>query len=241
MSGSRRFLDVDEDVLVDTRPHWSFLTGPVVALLVASAGAVAVVATFPDAPVSVAYGLGGVVIVALLWVVGRVVRWLSTRLLLTDRRLIFRQGVWGRSSTQLRLSRIAEIHCRQGLWDRLVRGGELVVDVLGEESGVRVDHVRDPWAFQSLVVRQLDRYDTCQGPWNPGGAVDPRTPRWSEPAPPTGWSETPTPPHGVRGLDAPGAAPSIPQQLVQLDGLRRRGILSDVEFEAKKAQLLSRF
>lgn len=37
---------------------------------------------------------------------------------------------------------------------------------------------------------------------------------------------------------APGA--SIPDQIVQLDQLRRRGVISDADFEQKKAQLLDR-
>jgi hypothetical protein len=34
--------------------------------------------------------------------------------------------------------------------------------------------------------------------------------------------------------------PSIPEQLIQLDDLRRRGIVSEDEFESKKAELLDR-
>jgi len=37
-----------------------------------------------------------------------------------------------------------------------------------------------------------------------------------------------------------GPAQSVPEQLIQLDELRRRGIISDAEFEAKKTELLSR-
>lgn len=38
---------------------------------------------------------------------------------------------------------------------------------------------------------------------------------------------------------SPGQA-SVPEQIEQLDGLRRRGLISDQEFEAKKRQLLER-
>ena len=40
----------------------------------------------------------------------------------------------------------------------------------------------------------------------------------------------------VRGA----AEPSIPDQIEQLDGLRQRGVLTDAEFDAKKAELLKR-
>jgi hypothetical protein len=40
--------------------------------------------------------------------------------------------------------------------------------------------------------------------------------------------------------NAAAAAPSIPQQIEQLDELRRKGAISDAEFEAKKRDLLDR-
>ncbi|MBV9661425.1 MAG: PH domain-containing protein [Acidimicrobiales bacterium] len=39
---------------------------------------------------------------------------------------------------------------------------------------------------------------------------------------------------------AASAGPSIPEQIDQLDQLRRRGVISDAEFEAKKNELLGR-
>ena len=38
----------------------------------------------------------------------------------------------------------------------------------------------------------------------------------------------------------PGGEPTVADRLVQLDELRRRGILTDAEFAAKKAELLDR-
>jgi membrane protein YdbS with pleckstrin-like domain len=50
-------------------------------------------------------------------------------------------------------------------------------------------------------------------------------------------ASTDTPPHGVVLGDDDA---TIPGQILQLDELRRRGILSEEEFAAKKAELLSR-
>jgi hypothetical protein len=74
-------------------------------------------------------------------------------------------------------------------------------------------------------------------------------PGWGAPAgagsvSPSGWvgpsTGPPTPPHGVPVARPRPGDPSIHEQLIQLDDLRRRGILTDAEFEAKKADLLSR-
>jgi len=43
-----------------------------------------------------------------------------------------------------------------------------------------------------------------------------------------------------RGPQVPAAGPSIPEQIQQLDALRQQGVLTDAEFQAKKADLLDR-
>ena len=47
-------------------------------------------------------------------------------------------------------------------------------------------------------------------------------------------------PRGVRWKAAAPAAPDIAEQLHKLGSLRDAGVLSDAEFEAKKAELLAR-
>ncbi len=86
-----------------------------------------------------------------------------------------------------------------------------------------------------------DRYDEAQDtpPFGVGGvATDPG----AAPAPATA---NPAAPFGV---DTPSAAPAAPttpafeirDRLIELDDLRRRGILSEEEFAAKKSELLNR-
>jgi membrane protein YdbS with pleckstrin-like domain len=249
---SRRVLADDEEVLVDLRPHWVFLLGPVVLTVVAVAVAIAVVVEFPKAPVAVAGVLAVMVAVPALWLAGRVIRWLGISLVVTTTRLIYRRGVLGRDFVQLRLQRVTEIHCTQTVTDRLIGSGRLVVEIAGEEPMVIVD-VRRPRALQRVIARQLDEL-ASGGPHVevvPGGDVS---------VPPVGMPSPlfldDTPPHGVLATSGPapvplaaempyaapvsGAGASIPDQLIQLDDLRRRGIISEGEFAAKKAELLSR-
>ena len=46
--------------------------------------------------------------------------------------------------------------------------------------------------------------------------------------------------HARLGRATPATAPSIPDQLERLDDLRRRGVVTQAEFDAKKAHLLER-
>lgn len=270
---SRRTLADDEDVVVDLRLHWVFLAGPVVLTAAAVAVAITIAVEFPGAPVAVAGVLAAMIAVPALWSTGRIVRWLAISLVVTTTRIVFRQGVFSRNLVQLRLQRVAEVHCTQTVVDRLIGSGRLVIEVVGDQP-LTVDDVRRPRVLQRVITRQLDRqsHDPWSGPAAHASEVPPAPasvprpvslgatpphgtppqPRWDEP---TGPDDPPD--HAGSGADLgypaagtptgilPGAhpgppAPSIPEQLIQLDDLRRRGIISDGEFEAKKTELLSR-
>lgn len=85
-----------------------------------------------------------------------------------------------------------------------------------------------------------------------GAAHGPAIPEPQRVPLPAPWDDV-TPPQGIEMASAssPRAvsvaepasvpeSPSVADQLVQLDALRRRGIITDAEFDAKKAELLSR-
>jgi membrane protein YdbS with pleckstrin-like domain len=250
---SRRVLDDDEEVLVDVRLHWVFLLGPALLTAVAVAAAIAVGVEFPNAPVAVAGVLAVMIAVPVLWLAGRVFRWLGISLVVTTTRLIYRQGVLGRDLVQLRLQRVAEIHCTQTAVDRLIGSGRLVVELTGEGPMV-LDDVRRPRVLQRVIARQLDELDhggtraevSRSGAAPPYPLGVPRPPA-AEDTPPHGLPATPAAgvPRSPTVVPAPVAQPagtgaSIPEQLIQLDDLRQRGIISEGEFAAKKAELLSR-
>ena len=261
----RQLLDDEEEVLVDVRPHWVFVSGPATLTVLVLAGAFAIGYEFPQAPITVVWVLGAMVALPALWLAGRVVKWLGVSVVLTTHRLIYRRGIVRRDVTQLRLQRIAEVHLAQSMLDRLIGAGRLVVEVQGDPQPLFIDDVRRPRSLQRLLNEQLDQLD---GAWPPG-RISPSTPS-GRPAdtgapafhPP---SFDRTPPHGtvigttLLGVDDTGSvaatrpkavvdptsfvvppAGSIPDQLIQLDDLRRRGILTDAEFTAKKAELLRR-
>jgi membrane protein YdbS with pleckstrin-like domain len=256
----RDLLGDQEDVLVDLRPHWVFLFGPAFLTLVALAAAVAVASEFPRAPVGVAWVLVGMVLVPAIWLAGRLIRWAGMSLTVTTQRLILRRGLLGRDLVQLRLQRITEIHSTQTPLERLIGTGRLLVEVEGEDQAVAVDDVRRPRNLQRVINNQLDEMAPIgwRNRWAPIGSPAPVPVPAPVPAPALApVSDVPTPPHGVAASDSgrlsgtgttapnPPSAPSpqitsVPQQLIQLDELRRRGIVTPAEFEAKKAELLGR-
>lgn len=259
MASARGLLHEDEELLAEVRPHPVVVVGPVLLFAVAVAGAATIAIRYPSAPVVVAWLLAAMVGLPALWAIARILRWRSVRFFVTTSRLLYRRGVFGRDVVQLRLQRVAEVHCRQSVGARLIGAGRLVFDVAGADSQLVVDDVRWPRRLQRVITAQLDRLEVpygaagAYGPYDGYGtqptrpaAVTSRAPSWTAAATGTqsrrvardrSWTDTP--PHGV-ALDDDESSRTVPGQILQLDELRRRGILSDDEFAAKKAELLGR-
>jgi hypothetical protein len=240
-----------EEVLVDLHPHWVFLAAPAAVTAVAIAVAATITTEFPKAPVGVGAVLAAMVAVPLIWFVVRLIRWLSISVVVTNYRVLLRRGVFRRDVAQLRLQRVVEVHSSQSLFERMIGSGRLIFDVEGDDGPISVDDVRRPKSLQRVISARLSSLDAYRG----GGPQQP----WADPTSPgVGRLPDETPPHGVPASSAapalepvgtPPPAPSTPpapssasvhQQLIELDDLRQRGIVTQDEFDRKKADLLSR-
>jgi membrane protein YdbS with pleckstrin-like domain len=256
----KKFLNDDEEVLVELRPHWVFFARPLFTALIVIAGIVAILFAFSSLPNWVADALMVLAAIPVLWLAGRLLRWRTYILVLTSTRIVVRRGVFGRITVQLRLQRITEISLAQKLWERMIGTGQLIIDVQGEDDAVVLEFVRKPAVVQRVINGQINQLTG-------GGAAEPIPAelrqvgtRPARPGPDLG-RENDTPPFGVRAVKehwdsepqvappvtviptptSPGAGPSeIRDRLIELDDLRQRRIISEEEFAAKKAELLSR-
>lgn len=239
MPSERDLLLGDEEMLAEMRPHPAVVLPPFLVLAAAVAIAVVVMVEFGSAPVAAVWVLVAMVALPALWCCGRLLRWRTTRFMVTDRRILYRRGILRRELVQLRLQRVAEVECDQTLVDRAIGRGRLVFDVLGAEGQLVVDDVRRPRRVQRLVSGELDARDPAFSPPRPGrggAAVRDGGGTWPSAR------RSDTPPHGTAAAAtaAVQATCSVSDALIQLDGLRRRGVISQAEFSAKKAELLDR-
>jgi hypothetical protein len=233
----QRLLTEDEEVVVELRPHWAFLGWPLVVALAAVVFAIAVVVSFPDAPVGVLYVLLVLVAGSALWLAGRLVRWFATSLVVTNSRIVQRSGVFSRNGLELRLERVNQLSYHQSIPARIFRTGELHVEMGGETGVVVFDHVPRPAAVQSVITEQIDAVHHRSG-----GLLSSRpvAASWDDAHSGPGMTGE-TPPSGIARVSRPrGGEDSVADRLVQLDELRRRGILTEAEFASKKAELLDR-
>jgi membrane protein YdbS with pleckstrin-like domain len=197
MAFPARLLNPGEDVVVDVRPHWWYLSKPVAASVVVLAGAVA--AAIESAPSAVAFAVVAVLAATLAWLLLRYARWSTTRLVVTTNRLVHRSGLLTRRGREIPLDHLSDITCRQSVLQRLVGAGDLLLESAGKDSAETFPWLPHPGGIQNEIYRQID-------------ALHSRRPA--------------------------GSALSVPEQLEKLDELRRRGVLTQGEFDEQKARLL---
>lgn len=141
-------------MLVDIRPHWSFLTGPLIVSLAAIAGGVALDVGVPHTSVALHWVEGLVVAVPCLWLLLRVMRWRTTRLVLTSLRLVEQRGLVIRRRSETALADIAAVTVVQPLVRRIVGTGRLEVERWDDD--VRwIDDVRKPVVLARVITRRL--------------------------------------------------------------------------------------
>ncbi|MHA6617373.1 PH domain-containing protein [Pseudonocardia sp. DLS-67] len=127
----------DEQVVVHRHPHWKMLLVPVVVLLLV-VGVASFLAALVSAQTWAAWAWLGLTAAGLA-LVGRftvypVVRWRTTHFVVTDRRVLVREGVFTRRGMDIPLKRISSVRFRQGLLERMLGAGTLVVESDSDES-----------------------------------------------------------------------------------------------------------
>lgn len=203
-----KLLNPGEQVELDLRPHWKFLAAP--ACLVVLVAAASVFLLVVGAARWAQLTLAGVLVLTLLWLAVRWLRWATTWFVVTTQRLVVRKGVIGRTGREILIGRLTDVTCRQSLLDRLLGCGDVLVESPGRDSPEIFPDLPRPLEVQSTISRLVSS-----------------SPAWGSPAGPVAASP------GQGGE-------SVAEQLALLDEMRRRGLISRREFAAKKAQLLSR-
>ncbi len=259
-----RLISVDEEVAVETRPHWTYLGGQLSVFVVLAAVAVVVVVVgFPLPAVVVTAVLAGVTAVALGI---HLVRWANIYYLVTDRRIVYWKGVPRWRGIELRLDLVDEIEVTQTIRERLLGVGTLAVHSVVEGHVRNLAFVPHPLDVRREVYRLLreaevrrleavqapeaahhpeaDRYPEAAQPQeadrHPEAAQPQETDRYPDAAQYPETDRYPEAAQPAGGGEAPGVSLDIPDQIRKLYELVELGILSRAEFEEKKRDLLGR-
>lgn len=159
----------DEHVVLHRHPHWKRLVGPVLALLVltalASFGAAVVnrMDWDPRARQIVMAVIGVLWLLAVAWLTLRpFLAWRSTHFVITDRRVMYRHGLFTRSGIDIPLARINSVEFRHGVLDRMVRSGTLVIESASQDP-LEFDDVPQVEQVHALLYHEVFATDDDAG------------------------------------------------------------------------------
>jgi uncharacterized membrane protein YdbT with pleckstrin-like domain len=152
-----------EQLVLLLHPHWKTLIRPIVVAVLVVAVALVAEALIPSGSASLA-ARGAVGLVALLvlmvWLIVPVLRWRTTTYELTTKRLRTRFGIVTRRGRDIPLTRINDVSFEQGVLDRLLGAGRLVVESAGEHGQIvlrDIPHVAEAQATLFRLVEEEQR------------------------------------------------------------------------------------
>jgi uncharacterized membrane protein YdbT with pleckstrin-like domain len=167
-------LNDSETIALDMHPHWWYFAEP--ALVLAGAIVIGLVVLFgTDSGSNWRSSFGWVAIAALvvaaLWLVGRYVKWISTNFVITSQRLIFRQGIIAKTGIEIPLERVNNVNFSQGIIERMLGAGDLLIESGGEDGQQRFTDIRHPDQVQNLIHSQMEQVARRRGGYSASAAA----------------------------------------------------------------------
>lgn len=162
MAFPRENLAAGERIVLHRHPHWKCLLAPFLLFVLATAvaGLLLGVVTGTDSLGSTPKLVLGIII-GVLWLVALgwyfvkpLVHWKTTHFVLTDRRVIFRNGVITRSGIDIPIKRINTVEFRHGLIDRILRTGTLVIESASDDP-LSFDDIPQVEKVHSLLYHEV--------------------------------------------------------------------------------------
>ena len=214
-------LNSHEKIVVDNHPHWLYFLEPALAglgtlLLLGDRGlptsgdARSMLVTHPARSSSV--GLA-------LWALVRLINWRAVDFVVTTDRVIYRSGVFAKRGMEIPLPRVNNVNFSQGILERLLGAGNLMIESGGEEgsptsptSGSRSTSSGSSTTRSRPIATA--RRDDEDG--RPRAAASP-------PPPPPPRTDVPV---------------SVADEIAKLEELVQRGTITPAQFEAQKQRLL---
>lgn len=206
-----RLMARNEKVVLIARQHWIVLLRDVlVDGLIALAIIIAAVLT---TPILVGPFLLILLVLPLGHFIYRYLQWWNEQYVITNRRVMQIEGVFNKHVSDSSLEKVNDVVMTQSALGRLLDFGDIEI-ITGSDVGVNIFHrIAHPIRFKTEMLNQKE----AMGALEDFGAK------------------------AARVLEAPALAEStIPELIAELDALRQKGILTEEEFQKKKAELLAR-
>jgi uncharacterized membrane protein YdbT with pleckstrin-like domain len=153
MAFPRRLLVEGEELILDLRPHWIALVMPVLATIATLAVMIVLYETFEEGILDLIVGIAGALFL-LAYPVRRLVDWFTSHFVVTSDRIIHRRGFIAKYSMEVPLEAINDVRFEQGIVDRMIGAGTLVVQSASESGRQVFDDIRNPEDVQKTIYHQ---------------------------------------------------------------------------------------
>jgi uncharacterized membrane protein YdbT with pleckstrin-like domain len=156
----RRLLTEGEEIVLDLRPHWIALVGPSIVTILIIVAWILILPRIPgegrghDILFWAAIVAG--VIVSIWYPVRRLVAWATSVFVVTNERLIHREGLIAKRSVEIPLERINDVRFNQSVFERMIGAGDILIESAGERGQQRFTNVRNPEEIQKKIYEQAE-------------------------------------------------------------------------------------
>ena len=208
MAFPRKLLIPGEQLVLELRPHPVALglaaLGTIGALVLAGWLSIKV---FDDGVMQSVVWIA-LIVFLVLYPIRKLVWWLTSDFVVTSSRVIHREGFIAKRSMEIPLDKINDVRFEQGIFERMVGAGTLVIQSASESGRNEFKFIRHPEEVQRTIYHESEADQT-------------RTVQRAAPTP-----------------SVAAGAPSTTTELERLADLRARGVLTEEEFQAQKARIL---
>jgi uncharacterized membrane protein YdbT with pleckstrin-like domain len=214
-----RLLGRNERIVFVTRQHWIVLLGSMIgnlllALLIAAVAlALYLVALTLELPAVAPFAwlLLVLLVIPIVRFALRFLNWWNEQYIVTNRRVIQTEGVFNKHVIDSSLEKVNDVVLTQSAWGRMLGYGDVEILTASEFGANRFERIAGPVHFKTEMLNQKEGLGELEEFRHRTGQT-------------------------LEG--PPSAAGDIPELIAELDELRRRGVISDQEFQQKKQELL---
>ena len=224
----RTLLIEHEELVLELRPHWIALVMPAVVTILVIVGWSLAVANGPDSGSghdAVFWGAPAVAILVLIWFpVRNFIAWATSYFVVTSDRVIHREGWIAKRSMEIPLEAINDVRFHQGVFERMIGAGDLIISSASEFGREVFGDIRNPEHVQKTIYQQgeLNKDRMYRGVGRDSAPAVPAPPAAS----------------GATTTAMPPASASTTGELERLAELRNKGVLTEDEFQSQKRKIL---
>jgi uncharacterized membrane protein YdbT with pleckstrin-like domain len=210
-----------ERMVLSSHPHWWYFWKHAASLVV-------IVLVYWLAAISPSWMSGALtwlataaLIVDIVATIIRFAQWQTTRFAITDRRVAYQSGLVSRHGVSIPINRVNNVNFHQGAVARMLGNGTVVIESAGETGESVFENIPKPEHVRQVIFAQMDADEHADAERDADAIAQAiaRTPPITPPA-------TPVP------------SADVQSRLQQLEQLRQQGLVTDAEYQAKRADIL---